>query len=271
MGAVSYKFYPSLLDKFQRFLDAERDFEDPRNVDAETGEYRKTLEEISDGLEQELLDAVNRVPREPSEAADKGTCFNEIIDCLIHSRPCGHEGMTIRSYRAGEMLDGVVVPSPFIRATLDGFTFDFDMDMCRAAADYFAGAVSQYRCSACLATRYGWVELYGFIDEIVQDTVRDIKTTSRYSFGKYEDGWQKHVYPFCLVESGDMPSVKEFEYTVYQWRERKYVPLNAVQYREVYTYDHERTRERLTQMCERFIEWLEDNRGRITDGRIFGK
>lgn len=34
--------------------------------------------------------------------------------------------------------------------------------------------------SAVIPTRYGDVELYGYIDELVRDTVYDIKTTSKY-------------------------------------------------------------------------------------------
>ena len=45
--------------------------------------------------------------------------------------------------------------------------------------------------SAVIPTRYGDVELYGYIDELVRDTVYDIKTTSKYDFGKYEHGWQR--------------------------------------------------------------------------------
>ena len=48
-------------------------------------------------LEKELLDAVNRVEHEPIEAADKGTCFNVVIDCLISHRKCEYEGMDIQS------------------------------------------------------------------------------------------------------------------------------------------------------------------------------
>ncbi len=55
------------------------------NVDNETGEYKKSPEEIEAELKQTLLDAINRVPFE-SEAADRGTAFNAIIDCYIHRK-----------------------------------------------------------------------------------------------------------------------------------------------------------------------------------------
>ena len=94
MSNIRYKIYPSILDKFQSFLDTDMAVEEFWNLDSE-GEYKETADEMSDRLELELLDASNRVPREPIEAADKGTCFNEVIDCLISHRKCEYEGMDI--------------------------------------------------------------------------------------------------------------------------------------------------------------------------------
>ena len=58
-----------MLDKFQALLDVEQPVEEFWNLDSE-GEYKETADEMSDRLEQELLDAINRVPREPIEAED---------------------------------------------------------------------------------------------------------------------------------------------------------------------------------------------------------
>lgn len=80
-----YRLYPSLLDKFEQYLRADEQVESFWNVDNETGEYKKSPEEIEAELKQTLLDAINRVPFE-SEAADKGTAFNTIIDCYIHRK-----------------------------------------------------------------------------------------------------------------------------------------------------------------------------------------
>lgn len=80
-----YRFYPSLLDKFEQYLRADEQVESFWNVDNETGEYKKSPEEIEAELKQTLLDAINRVPFE-SEAADRGTAFNAIIDCYIHRK-----------------------------------------------------------------------------------------------------------------------------------------------------------------------------------------
>ena len=103
------------------------------------------------------------------------------------------------------------------------------------------------------------------------DKVYDIKTTSAYQFGKFERAWQKDVYPYCLVSSGEMNSVSEFEYTVFQLTKpsARNPVIGAKMYAEVYTYDHTESEKRLRSFLERFIEWLEANRERITDEKIF--
>lgn len=300
MSSVRYRIYPSLLDRFQAFLDSDEESEGFRNLDGETGEMKRTAEEIAEARERELLDAINRVPHEPIEAADRGTCFNEIVDCLVENRGSSREDVSInrmphlydvcdrfcgkkncdyrwdgneekcrRAYdnalRNNAIVQGVV-------ATLHDFEFCFDIGLCREAAAYFRGAVPQHFCRAVMATAYGDVELYGYADEIVRDKVYDIKTTSSYQFGKFERAWQKDVYPWCLVESGEMRRVSSFEYTVFVLsRPTSRSPLiTGKMYREEYTYDHSAAGERLRAFLERFIEWLESRRDMITDRKIFG-
>ena len=151
--------------------------------------------------------------------------------------------------------------------------FLFDRAWVIDQAKYFNGAVSQLYVSAILPTRYGDVELYGFIDELKRDVVYDIKTTSSYSFGKYEHGWQRHVYPYCLIASGEMQSVSAFEYTAFALKGgTSRTPLiSGTRYPEYYTYNHEQTVKQLTQHVERFIEFLEANRNLITDKKIFAE
>ena len=56
---VKYNFTPSLLDGFTQYK-----------------KYKNAIQ---------LLNRINRVPFE-SEAADKGTAFNEVIDCIVEGR-----------------------------------------------------------------------------------------------------------------------------------------------------------------------------------------
>lgn len=281
---VKYRIYPSLLDKYQKLVDADEVFEGFGNIDPETGAYKRTYEDIEAELEQSLLDSINRVEREPSETADKGTCFNEVVDCLIERRLSSRDDVSISRgnvvLRREKMPCNIphqsieqIVSQEVISASMDGFTFLFDIALCEQAAKYFDGATPQHRCVATLQTAYGTVELYGYADEIVRDKVYDIKTTSRYDFGKFERAWQKDVYPFCLVESGEEANITSFEYTVYVWKggTAKSPILTAEQYKEEYAYNHEAARIRLKNICERFIEWIEEHREQITDKKIFNE
>ena len=281
MSTPKYRIYPSVLDKFQKFLDSDLVAEEFWNKDSE-GDYKLSPEEMSVQLEQELLDCINRVPHEPSEAADKGTAFNEVIDCIIEHHPCKREDMEIKSgammedggFSKQEPNSGEVhlhfTAYPCIDVKFNGFDFCFDAHLCNIFAHYFMGCIPQYTCSAILPTIYGDVELYGHVDYINTNKIHDMKTTKNYTFGNYEKYWQRHLYPYCLIESGEMEEVTEFEFTVVKWRELKNKPISGDIFKEVYTYSHEASTKALRGICEAFIEWLEANRHRITDKKIFG-
>ena len=281
MSTPKYRIYPSVLDKFQKFLDSDLVAEEFWNKDSE-GDYKLSPEEMSVQLEQELLDCINRVPHEPSEAADKGTAFNEVIDCIIEHHPCEREDMEVKSgammedggFSKQEPNSGEVhfnfTAYPCIDVKFYGFDFRFDAHLCKDVAQYFKGCIPQYTCSAILPTIYGDVELYGHVDYINTNKIHDLKTTKNYTFGNYEKYWQRHLYPYCLMESGEMEEVTEFEFTVVKWRELKNKPISGDIFKEVYTYSHEASTKALRCICEAFIEWLEANRHRITDKKIFG-
>lgn len=310
---LKYKFYPTLLDKFQTYLDTQ--VEDYFYQD-EQGKWHKNYneadetlhfsqEEVDALLKQELLDAINKVPHEPSEAASKGTALNEVVDCLIHHRNSENESVVIRTIKSGRELfdamnmtsmrlanqqDGIVSISPnrdlphceelcrkaistFIYANVDCFEFLFDIPFCKSIAEYFKGSLSQVYTAATLETKYGEVELYGYIDELRENKVFDLKTTSRYEFGKYAKYWQRHVYPYTLIESGACTEINSFEFTAYVLKGgTSRTPLiTGVQYPEVYQYDHEQSKVLLKDICERFIEFLEENRELITNRKIFNE
>ena len=271
MKEPKYRIYPSLLDIFEQYLRADEEAESFFNIDRETGEYKKSPDEIEQDLYEKLLNSINRVPFS-SEAADKGTAFNEIIDCYVQHEahaPTERAPYTIEgNVENNEIL--VVFPATDIAPERK---FSFDRNWCIEESKYFKGALSQVFVSAILPTRYGDVELYGYIDELIKDVVYDIKTTSNYQWGKYEHKWQRHVYPYCLIASGEMQSIAGFEYTAYQMKGgTSRTPLiSGVRYPEYYTYNHEQTVKWLTAHVERFIEFLEANKLFITDTKIFGQ
>lgn len=260
---------PTLLDSFCNYLNAENnwikfygDSDEPSIslADYETQEFNN------------LIDRINRKPHEPIEAADRGTCFNDIVDTLLNGKPCGRTKME----RVNDTQGNVVG----IKTTLPDspFTFFFDVDFCREAAAYFGKGGSDYdKCvnqllvEADIETKYGVVNLYGFIDEMRRDTVYDIKTTSRYEFGKYMHYNQRYVYPYCLIESGMMNEVNFFEFTAYALKGgTSRTPLiTGTRYSEVYNYNHEEAKLHITQTLERFIDFINANKELITDTNIF--
>ena len=288
-----YKFYPSLLDSFQRYLDttaedylyySESDGKYHRNYNEATGTFVYSQEEVDYLLRQDLLDTINRVPHESSEAADRGTAFNDIIDHLLgnsvsktdlefrSSYDIKHETGSLDIEGKPDGYDCYVerIEKDCVKAEIGGHSFLFDGEFCKTAASYFTDSLSQIFVSAPIETKYGTVELYGYIDELRRDKVYDIKTTSSYQFGKYKKGWQRHVYPYCLIESGKVMNIVSFEYTAYVLRRISGTPLiTGQQFPEEYTYNHQQSTEEIRNFCERFIQFLEDNREYITDKKIF--
>lgn len=256
----SYALTPSQLDAFQSYLDAEYDW---GQWWGSSEEPAKSVDEYAAECEKKLIDQINRCPKEPIEAADKGTAVNELVDMLIHKRPCQIPGMAV--YHNMQRPD-------VIKAEYNGFSWLFDTAFLHDLAARYPNAISQYCVSAPLQTKYGWVWLYGYLDEWVGDKIYDLKTTKMYTFGKYGRKWQKHVYPYAVVEVGDCDYIREFEYTAVKLSQpTEYNPvIRGEIYPEVYTNDHEQNRRLLQDICEQIIEWLEYRRGFITDRRIFG-
>lgn len=294
----NYRFYPTLLDKFQTFLDTtaedyfyqDEDGKWHKNYSEAEDAFHYSQEEVDALLKQELLDAINRVPHEPSEPASKGTALNEIVDCIIHNRKSDNKNILIKSLKGVDVkrefgcTDEVGKPIyydywfehikvPCIFAEIDGFSFYFDKDFCKSIAEYFKGSLSQVFTSATIDTEFGEVELYGYIDELRENKVFDLKTTSRYEFGKYSKYWQRHIYPYTLIESGACTEINSFEFTAYVLKGgTSRTPLiTGAQYAEVYQYNHEQSKMLLKNICERFCQFLEDNRDLITNKKIFNE
>ena len=213
---IAYRIYPSLLDKFQTLLNAEKDLEAPWNIDRETGDYKKTLTQIEDEATQSLLNSINRVPFH-SLAADNGTVFNELVDCLHRGRKSFRDDIQFKTYK-----EYGLIAARFQQKDLPDEYFYYDLMNARNIAQFFKGSCCQLFVKGILPTVHGNVELYGYIDELKRDVVYDLKTTgSSYQFGKFEDHWQRYVYPSCLISSGQMTDVLAFEYSVLKWTKRK--------------------------------------------------
>lgn len=239
---VQYNIYPTLLDKFEGYINSSRiyqqywGFADEPSIKEEEFEQKQF---------QSLIDCINRVPFE-SEEADKGTAFNEVIDCIIESRTS--EKMQIKSIKE----------SGVIAVHYKEHLFNFPFDLTVKIAKSLSGAVCSKFCEGFIATRYGNVRLYGFIDQLMPFTIVDLKTTSKYNSFKYRDNWQHRVYPYCLNQEGIY--INEFEYIVTDFKNI---------WSENYTFN-EIEQQNLLNHVERFIEFLEQHRHLITDKKIFG-
>lgn len=249
MQQPKFRIYPTLLDAYSNYCNSdivyERYYGWSENPPCTQGEFEEKQF-------QELIDRINRVPFD-SEKADRGTCFNEIVDALIERRK--PNGMDVE--RTNDNL--------CYKVSFNNRTFAFPIALCREFADYYKGALTQQRVSAILPTAFGPVEVYGVIDELMPASVHDIKTTGNYSVGKFKDHHQHLIYPYCLIQGGN--DVRVFEYNVLEFN-RSGLPGGI--YTETYVFKPERDIPVLKGHCEEFIRFLEENRELITDTKIFG-
>ncbi|MCC8119445.1 MAG: HNH endonuclease [Bacteroidales bacterium] len=241
--------YATILDAYQNYLDSDLIWE---RYWGNSESPAKTSEQFQQEQFQSLIDRINRVPFD-SEAADKGTAFNEIVDCIIEHRKS--EKMEIEKVYANDQVSA-------LKATYNEREFVFDINLVKEFSDYYKGATPQYLAKATIPTRHGDIEVYGYIDELLPDKICDIKTTGSYSFGKFKDHWQHIVYPYCLWK--DSGIALPFEYNVAAID--KYGRWET--YTEYYQFKAERDIPKLQQMCEDFYEFLLDNRDLIKDEKI---
>ena len=265
-----YRIYATLLDAFGGYL----------NSDVIWDKYwgwsenpPHTPEEFHELQFQELIDRINRKPFD-SEAADRGTVFNEIIDCMIENR----KSETVQVEKVYKVIregacDETGKPLYYdevqtnevigLKATYNNSVFTFPISLCREFANYYKGALTQQRVEAILPTAYGNVLVYGVIDELMPASVHDIKTTGSYTVGKFKDHHQHLVYPYALMQNGS--DVRTFEYNIVEFNKGGYV---VDTYTEMYVFNPERDIPILTNHCEEFIRFLEENRELITDTKI---
>ena len=243
---TNYKFYPSILDKFDSYLNSSKIYHQYYGFSEEP---KVTEEEFEQEQFQSLINSINRVPIawEDTEAMDRGTAFNEVVDCLIDNRKS--DKMQISSNKE----------TGTISAAYNNRTFQFPIALCKEFAEYLKGALTQQFTDGYLQTKYGTVYLYGYIDQLMPFKVVDIKTTAQYNAFKYRDNWQKVVYPFCLNHNGN--HINEFEFVVTDLKNS---------WTENYNYNEEKDLPELIEHCERFIEFLEQNKTLITNKKIYG-
>lgn len=259
-----YNIYPSLLDKFANYLNSSQIYQQTYGF---SEELTITEEEFEAQKKQELLDGINRVPFE-SESADKGTMFNEVIDCIIEERNSDKmqikkiHGIKDVTYADGSQ-ERLTTENPIgINAKWKDREFTFNISDCKQIAKTLKGAVCQSYKEGFIETAYGFVKLYGYTDYIMPFSVVDLKTTKSYQAFKYRNHWQRIVYPFLMNFNGEF--INDFTFLVYKWTKN-----GGEIYEENYTYNEAEDLPKLTEFVEQFIEFLEAHREQITDKKIF--
>lgn len=270
----SYKLYATLLDSFYGYLNSNITWQ---KYWGWADNPPHSPEEFHELQFDKLINRINRIPFD-NEKADRGTAFNEIIDCMIEGRKSDkmlieriYEKAVVDDYqysdgnvqcKKNEIQTKKIIA---IKALYNEREFTFPISLCREFSDYFSGALTQQRVEAVLTTTYGNVLLYGYIDELMPMSVHDIKTTESYTVGKYKNNFQHIVYPYCLMKNGS--DVRLFEYNIVELNKRTGLPNGT--FTETYVYDPDRDIPVLTHHVELFIEFLIKNRELITDCKIF--
>lgn len=266
-----YLLYATLLDSYSDYIHSDIIYSEywgfSNNPPFSEDEFR----------EKKRLDLINRINRVPmkwedSEKADRGTAFNEIVDCIIAGKKSDKMEIKKIFTTYTEMLDAEnkryeeveTNRLSAIEATYNNRTFTFPISVCKEFANYLKCAISQVHTEAILQTKYGDVLLYGYIDELMPASVHDIKTTGKYKAGKFKRNWQHVVYPYCLNKNGC--KISNFEYNILLIGKGTYETFV-----EHYNYVPETDITRLAAHVEAFIEFIEANRDVITDLKIFNK
>ena len=281
-----YSAYATLLDSFQSYLDAERTYY--KYFTSENPSV--TVDEWCDKMYTDLINKINRVPFQ-SEAADRGTAFNELVDALVKKpldqrlRESDMESEHITFCVVTLQIKGRRKTDPITERLAYQVVFDPDRDTrekCKDLNDeekpqlrepqtftyfkditdefvsYYDGALPQVFVKGTLETHFGDIDLYGFADELLPFSCHDIKTTKNYHSGNFKEHWQHIVYPFCLHQMG--MDINHFEYNITNFKET---------FSEVYVFEERRDIPKLRDICERFIQFIETNRDVITDTRVF--
>lgn len=263
-----YQIYPSLMDSYTNYINS-GDIYDKYWGGSENPP--QTYEEFEQSQFQDLIDKINRVPKDLPKA-DIGTVFNEIVDCMLLGRKSDKIEVE-RLMRPDRNEVG------WLRAYYNGRSFVYPIEMCREFAEYYKSdnAIPQMLVEGLIDTPRGIVRLYGYADEVMSSSVHDIKTTGVYEAWKFKGNAQHLVYPYCLRYMGI--DIVDFSYDVAHIksniRSGEPSPTDIYiehlgTYQEEYSYNPVRDVPILQERLCELIDFLEANRHLITNTKIFG-
>jgi len=162
-----YAIPPTLLDNFVRF----KKYDD-------------------EGSLSELMDKLNRIPREKTEENEKGILFETVINSAI-------DGINIEHEFDGELVN-------YISSKLS---------RCISKQKYI---------EAIIITKKGNVKLYGIFDYEFPEMIADLKTLKSYSIAdgrKHFQDKSQHRFAFAIANRNGKP-LRQFNYLATNFRNR---------------------------------------------------
>jgi len=181
-----YNFWATLLNDFSHYQN-------------EAG-YEKGEEFFPFVTETNLIDKLNRVPFESTEAMDKGNAFELAV-----------------ATNQSEVVFG-------------DKKYDFDKALVNNLSSMVSGGAYQKGLKYTIGFDECMVNFYGYSDFIKRDTIVDLKTTGQYTFPKFDKSFQHKVYLCGANQMGY--KMNKFQYLVTDFKDYFYelYPYDLDQY-----------------------------------------
>lgn len=230
------RIYPTLVDSFIYYMNSE---------------YMD---------KQEMIDRINRVERPKSDAMLKGSALNDLMDFIVAGGTPEQTTVKVR----GVPTDMYVWRTEG-EAGEFGRVYQFKKRVCDELLEHInpwgtsATADTQVYCKGIIETKHGPVEIYGYVDYLQRDRLIDLKTTSKYTFPKYNNGFQHLAYPFCMNQQGN--DISCFQYLV--------TDTNHV-YLETYHWNDQMAQQMLDPL-NGLLDFISTFRDEITDPKVLGE
>lgn len=185
---------------------------------------------------QELIDKINRVkPKDFPIAAKKGIQFEDCVNKVL-------DGGQIRK------VDGIYKAPDF----------EFNSILVDKIANKLINHTKkQEYIQSIIDTKIGKLKIYGFVDYSYPDSYVDLKTTGKYSYGKFKSNSQHKCYSLISKQNGK--EIKDFKYLITNFEHvfvEKYNSNSAL---------HDEFLEEVYQ----FNDFLQEHKHLITDNKIF--
>jgi len=209
-----YNFWATLLNDFSHYQN-------------EVG-YEKGEDFFPFVTETNLIDKLNRVPFESTEAMDKGTAFESAVASNQHDLKVYDRHWT------------------------------FDKELVTKLHEMVAGGVYQKGLKYTITIDDCMVNFYGYSDFIKRDTIIDLKTTSQYTFPKFDKSFQHKVYLCGANQMGY--KLNKFQYLVTDFKDYFY---------ELYPFNEEEYDADLRSIAKDLIGFIESRRLMISNEDLF--